>query len=63
MEKIPMSVSNWKPSTPSSDSVKKMLSPNAHDAKDTVDATNTLDQYEGKSGAPKGPFGKKGKLF
>lgn len=59
---IPKSVSNWKPSTPKNKRTE-LLEPNAKDHPETFNATNSLEQWNGKGGKPKGPFGQQGKNF
>lgn len=58
------SVSNWNPGEGKGRSNNdKLLSTEAHDAKDTMTGTNELKAFEGKAGKPKAPFGLKGKDF
>lgn len=58
----PTSVSNWTPKTPTKRN-ESLLSDNAKDNKDSLTPTNELKQAVGRSGKPKGPFGKQGREF
>lgn len=60
------SIAGWNPGNGGADAESKkakFFSTEAHDAKDTMNATNDLKPHSGKSGTPKGPFGQKGKEF
>lgn len=60
------SLANWNPGSGSidSDSKKsKLFSTEAHDAPDTMNATNEQKAFVGGKGTPKEPYGSKGKEF
>lgn len=61
-EKIPMSVSDWQPKTPSG-SRPELLMPDAKDNPDSLTPTNELKRAPFAKGTPAGPFGKKGREF
>lgn len=56
------SVSNWEPKTPTATNMS-LMSPNAKDNKDSLTPESPLIQAVGKSGKPKGPFGKQGREY
>lgn len=58
----PSSVADWQPKTPSK-SNQSLMTPNAKDNKDSLTPDSPIKQAVGKSGKPKGPFGKAGREF
>lgn len=60
--KIPTSVGDWQPSTPSSKR-PELLMPNAKDNPDSLTPTNKLEKFMNKGGTPSAPFGKQGNKF
>lgn len=58
------SISNWNPGAGGTTVTgPKMMGTTAKDDPESVSATNTLKQYEGKNKKPSGPFGVRGKEF
>lgn len=58
----PQSVSDWTPKTPSKRN-ESLMQPNAKDNKDSLTPESPHKQAVGRSGKPKGPFGKAGREF
>lgn len=57
---------NWNPGSGGADAPAKkaqFFSTEAHDGKEVMNADNEQKEFVGKSGTPKGPFGKQGKEF
>lgn len=57
---------SWNPGAGGTDSPAKraqLLSTEAHDNPDSINATNKLERFEGKAAKPKGPFGTQGQEF
>ena len=62
--KYGQSMGNWSPGPGKGKSSNdKLMSTEAKDAKDTMNGTNELKPWRGKSGKPSGPFGVKGGDF
>lgn len=59
------SVRNWTPAGGSKESkgTTKLMGTEARDAKDTMNGSNELKEFVGKSGKPSGPFGTRGRGF
>lgn len=55
---------NWDPGAGGSETENKaLLNTEAKDNPDSINATNELKRFEGKSKKPKGPFGLQGQEF
>lgn len=58
------SIKNWNPGQGGSDNnTAKLMSTEAKDSVETMNATNEQKEWVGGNGTPKGPFGAKGKEF
>lgn len=58
------SLSDWNPGEGKGKSSNdKLMSTEARDAKDTMNGTNELKAWRGKSGKPSGPYGVKATEF
>lgn len=60
------SLDNWNPGAGGAFDPKKaatLMSTEAHDNPDSINATNNLVRFQGKAVKPKGPFGTQGQEF